>query len=66
MIFINGKRNGYSPEQCGETMTVGELINCLQEYDENDLVYLMNDHGYTYGSITNDDIDIREDGNEDE
>lgn len=55
-LFINGKRNGYGIDQCGKTLTVGELIETLQEYDEDFLVYLRNDNGYTYGSITRDDI----------
>lgn len=56
VLFINGKRNGYGVDQCGETLTVGELIEVLQEYDEDTPVYLRNDHGYTYGSITKNDI----------
>lgn len=55
-LFINGKRNGYGTDQCGKTLTVGELIETLQEYDENSKVYLRNDNGYTYGSITRGDI----------
>jgi hypothetical protein len=46
MLFIDGRRNGYSPKQCGETMTVGELIEELQKYDESMPVYLKNDEGY--------------------
>ena len=52
MLFIDGRRNGYSPAQCGGTMTVGELIEMLQGYDEDMPVYLKNDEGYTYGNIT--------------
>lgn len=37
-------------------MTVGELIEILQEYDEDSPIYLRNDNGYTYGSITRSDI----------
>lgn len=55
-LFINGKRNGYGTDQCGKTLTVGELIEILQEYDEDSPVYLRNDNGYTYGSITRGDI----------
>lgn len=51
-VFIAGRRNGYSPDQCGNTMTVGELINYLEQFDEDAKVYLKNDNGYTYGSIT--------------
>lgn len=55
-IFINGKINGYSATKCGKTLTVGKLIDILQGYDENALVYLRNDNGYTYGSITQYDV----------
>lgn len=50
-LFIEGRRDGYTPGQCYSTMTVGELIEKLQEYNEETLVYLNNDNGYTYGSI---------------
>ena len=55
-LFINGKGNGYNTDQCGETLTIGELILILQEYDMDMPVYLRNDGGYTYGSITENDI----------
>ena len=50
-LFIEGRRNGYSPSQCGRTMTVGDLIAYLEQFDEGTPVYLKNDNGYTYGSI---------------
>ena len=50
-IYIEGRRDGYSPEQCDSTMTVGELIEYLSQYNNNAEVYLKNDNGYTYGSI---------------
>jgi hypothetical protein len=56
MVYIKGKRNGYNEEQTGETMTVKELIELLSGYDDDEKVYLLNDGGYTYGSITEDDI----------
>lgn len=59
-LFIEGKRNGYGTEQCGRTLTVGELIDMLSEYDEETPVYLRNDKGYTYGSITEWDIHTSE------
>lgn len=55
-LFIDGKRNGYGIDQCGRTLTVGELIALLEEYDDDRPVYLRNDNGYTYGSITKRDI----------
>ena len=38
------------------TMTVGELIEELSQYDEDDLIVYCNDNGYTYGYITDDRI----------
>ncbi len=68
-IFIEGKRNGYGPDQCGRTLTVGELIEILEEFDSDRPVFLRNDNGYTYGSITERDINTAENlgyGEEDE
>ena len=64
VLFINGKRNGYSPEQCGRTLTGGELIDILQGYDPDMEVYLKNDNGFTYGSI--EEYDIYEDDEEED
>lgn len=55
-VFIDGKREGYSPEQCGNTLTVGELIELLQDYDEDSKIFISNDNGYIYGSIRYDNI----------
>lgn len=57
MITINGKRNGYAPNQCGKTLTVRELIELLEGFDPEEKIYIKNDGGYTYGSIRYDDID---------
>lgn len=35
VLFLEGRRNGYSIEQCGETFTVSELIDFLSEFDED-------------------------------
>lgn len=51
-LYIEGRRNGYDTDQCGKTMTVGELIEFLEQFDEGAEVFLKNDNGYTYGSIT--------------
>ena len=55
-LFIEGKRNGYSAEQCGRTMTVGELIEFLHQFDRDREVFIRNDGGYTFGSINEIDI----------
>lgn len=51
-LYLEGRRDGYDPEQCGKTMTVRELIAFLETCDEDAKVYLKNDGGYTYGSVT--------------
>lgn len=56
MIFIEANRNGYTPEQCGNTLTVQELIEILSDYNGDDFIYLSHDNGYTYGNITTDSI----------
>lgn len=60
-LYIEGNRNGYSIEQCGRTLTVGELIEILEQFDYDRPVYLRNDNGYTYGSITEMDVIPAED-----
>lgn len=65
VLFINGKRNGYGIDQCGTTLSVGELIEILKDYDEDRLIYLRNDNGYTYGSVTEYDINPCEEEDED-
>lgn len=63
-LYIEGRRNGYAPEQCGRTMTVGELIAFLENFDEDAEIYLDNDNGYTFGNI--DEMSFTEDLDEGE
>jgi len=67
-IYINAERTGYSPEQIRNTMTVRELIEALEQFDEDAPVYLKHDGGYTYGGITWSDLeeDWSRDDEEDE
>ena len=52
VLTLEGRRNGYAPEQCGNTMTVRELIEYLENNCDEDMpVYISNDNGYTYGNI---------------
>ena len=59
-VILNTNRNGYSVEQCGRTLTVGELISELEQYDEDMKDYFSNDNGYTYGNIGYETIDVEE------
>lgn len=56
-LIIEARRNGYATDQCGDTLTVGELIEILQEYDKETPVYLSHDKGYTFGSINYNDFE---------
>ena len=62
-LYIEGRRSGYAPDDCGKTLTVGELIEILSDFDEDRPVYLRNDNGYTYGSVQMDSVT---EGEEDE
>ena len=51
-VYLNTSREGYSPEQLTDTITVGELVEHLtNNYDESDQVFFRNDNGYTYGTL---------------
>lgn len=50
-------REGYGIDQIRRTMTVGELIDFLGNYDEDTPIYLSFDNGYTYGGITENRFD---------
>ena len=69
-LILNTKREGYGTDQCGTTLTVGELIELLQDYDEDMKIYFGNDYRgsywYTYGSITDDDFHLEAEDNEEE
>ena len=69
-IVINANREGYGRDQIENTMTVGELIEALSDFDPDTPIMIGNDpqsYGwYTYGSITYDDINEVEDEEEGE
>lgn len=62
VIIIEAKREGYTIGQAEnerEAITVGELMQMLEGFDEDTKVYISNDNSYTYGSVT--EYRIRED-----
>ena len=72
VVFIEGRRDGYGADQIiNNSMTVKELIDYLTlNFDEDSVIMLCNDNGYTYGTITEDsvyeaNIKIAEDEDED-
>lgn len=54
-------RAAYGIEDIKRTMTVGELIEFLSQYDYDTPVYLSFDNGYTYGGLTEDRFEERDD-----
>ena len=51
-IVFEASRDGYGIDQIADrAMTVGELIEFLQDFNEDTLFVLSHDSGYTYGSI---------------
>lgn len=60
-LFIKTKREGYTPAQCGQTMTVGELAALLEYFEDDTPIYFDNDNGYTFGSLTEANIEEVED-----
>lgn len=60
VLYIEGRRNGYDPDQCGKTMTVSEMIWFLSQFDGDLPIYLRNDNGYTFGNIDEYSFDERE------
>lgn len=61
VVMIEGRRDCYSAEDIVDsTITVGNLIALLEEYDEDTPIMLNNDNGYTYGEIHGYTIDEQE------
>ena len=68
-LILQTCRDGYTAgqaEQWSSALTVKELIQVLSYYDENLKVYFDNDNGYSYGSVTEDCIDVEEYEEEDD
>ena len=63
-VIMNTRRNGYAPNQCGRTLTVGELIELLEQFDPEEQVFTAHDNRYTYGSVREMDIEFLEDEEE--
>ena len=53
-LVVEAKRERYDMNV--RTMTVGELIGFLSDFDEDMEVVLSHDNGYTYGGIRENDF----------
>lgn len=59
-LILNTRRDGYGTNQIGRTMTVGDLIEFLQDFDPETPIYTGHDNCYTYGPITEWQFEERE------
>ena len=51
VLVLEVSREGYTTDQVPNTATIGELISALEQYDDDTLIYVSHDKGYTYGGI---------------
>lgn len=59
IIVMNARRTVYSKEDAAKkSITVGDLICMLEQFDEDDIIVTGHDNGYTYGEIQ--DFDFEE------
>ena len=65
-LIMEAERTGYAVDQIRQTMTVGELIAFLSDFDEDMPIYTSQDNGYTYGGIEYENFREEEDEEEDE
>ena len=59
-------REGYATDQIKRTMTVAELRDFLEDYDDETPVYLSFDNGYTYGGIIESNFELEENHDEED
>ncbi len=58
IVMFNTSRDSYDIRESADcSMTVGELISELRNYDEDDKIVFSNDGGYTYGYIRRESLD---------
>lgn len=63
---LETRRTAYAPSQIKRTLTVGDLISQLEQYDDDTPVVYSNDNGYTYGQLYFDDVHEYYDEDEEE
>lgn len=60
VLMLMAEREGYGVDQIRRTVTVGELMEILSEFDEDLPIYLSHDSGYTYGGILESRFEVQE------
>lgn len=55
-LIIEVRREGYSLSQISKTLTVGELIEILDQYEDHTQIFTSHDNGYTFGGLREQDF----------
>ena len=63
-VIIEVNRTGYATDQIDNTMTVSHLIEVLEQFESDALVYMSHDNGYIFGGIN--EWDFKEEELEDD
>lgn len=58
VVILEAQRESYTVAQC-KSVTVRELIEALEQFDQDLEIFLSHDNGYTYGGIHTEDIDLK-------
>lgn len=56
-LILEVEREGYGIDQVQYTMTVGDLIRLLEDYNEDTPIYVSHDNGYTFGGVKENNFD---------
>ena len=51
-VVFEVTREAYGIEDVRRPLTVRQVINALEEFDDDTLFIISNDEGYTYGKLT--------------
>jgi len=67
MLIINTRKDTYHKEEAAlSSITVGELINFLRQFDDDEAIVLSFNNGYTYGRLSEYRIEQIEEEEEDD
>lgn len=57
VITFEAEREGYTRGQVYRPLTVGELREFLEQYEDDTLIFLSHDRGYTYGTLRLEEVE---------
>lgn len=57
-LIINASRDAYSTKDIISTMTIGDLKEFLEDFEDDSPIYISFDRGYTFGALKKYNFDI--------